>query len=96
MTQPSHAHLLSHAHGDSAEGGTTLQIDELPDIREIYPGIGTKVGPVETPETALFPSIPVPTEDDLAMYLHSAGSTGLPKPIPLTQQIVSQWTNSRT
>lgn len=32
--------------------------------------------------------------DELALILHSSGSTGLPKPIPKTHKIVLQWTIS--
>jgi acyl-coenzyme A synthetase/AMP-(fatty) acid ligase len=62
-----------------------LSIEEVPTLLEAYPRLGQ--------ETAEDPFEPIkatcsPKDSDKAIYLHSSGSTGLPKPIPLTHKIV--------
>lgn len=62
-----------------------LSIEEVPTLQEAYPLLGR--------ETAQDPFEPIsttfsPKDSDKAMFLHSSGSTGLPKPILLTHQII--------
>ncbi|KAF9072483.1 putative aminoadipate reductase [Rhodocollybia butyracea] len=62
-----------------------LSIEEVPTLQEAYPRLGQ--------ETAQDPFEPIkatspPKDSDKAIYLHSSGSTGLPKPILLTHKIV--------
>ncbi|KAJ7052222.1 putative aminoadipate reductase [Mycena amicta] len=61
-----------------------LSVQEIPTLAQLYPFIGR-----ETPEDSFTP-YPRPSKraalDDVASYLHSSGSTGLPKPIPLTHR----------
>ncbi|KAF9062745.1 hypothetical protein BDP27DRAFT_1427576 [Rhodocollybia butyracea] len=62
-----------------------LSIEEVPSLQQVYPCLGQ--------ETAQDPFEPIkaivsPKDSDKALYLHSSGSTGLPKPIPLTHKIV--------
>ncbi|KAJ7052219.1 putative aminoadipate reductase [Mycena amicta] len=63
-----------------------LAIHEIPTLAQLYPVLGR-----ETPEDAFTP-YPQPKDkaalDELAFYLHSSGSTGLPKPIPFTHRYV--------
>ena len=56
-----------------------VRVLDLPDIRTVYPGIETTIGAVATPDVEWYSTIKRPAEHELAMYLHSAGSTGLPK-----------------
>ncbi|KAJ7488851.1 putative aminoadipate reductase [Mycena latifolia] len=61
-----------------------LSIEEIPLIRQIYPHLGHETiddGFVPYPGPATRPSF-----DELALYLHSSGSTGFPKPIPETHK----------
>ena len=96
LTQPAFKHLLTQAEQVYAESPTgPLIVEDLPDIREIYPGIDIQQGPITTPEVEPYPDLENPEDHELAMYLHSAGSTGLPKPIPLTQKIIVSWINQR-
>jgi acyl-coenzyme A synthetase/AMP-(fatty) acid ligase len=62
-----------------------LSIEEVPTLQEVYPRLGQ--------ETAEDPFEPIkatfsPKNSDKAIYLHSSGSTGLPKAILLTHEIV--------
>ncbi|KAF7293887.1 Acetyl-CoA synthetase-like protein [Mycena chlorophos] len=60
-----------------------LSIEEIPTVCDVYPFLGK-----ETPDVdAAFLAYPSSAKTDLsatALYLHSSGSTGLPKPIPLS------------
>ncbi|KAI0081390.1 acetyl-CoA synthetase-like protein [Panus rudis PR-1116 ss-1] len=70
-----------------------VKIDKLPSIFTIFPQInGNK--PDASDITPYPPSAKKPEPNDVVWYLHSSGSTGIPKPIPQTQKIVLQWTNS--
>ncbi|KAJ6472500.1 putative aminoadipate reductase [Mycena sanguinolenta] len=68
-----------------------LSILEAPPLSQIYPHLGT-----ETAECA-FESYPTstyrPEWNAIGLYLHSSGSTGLPKAIPETNRILWQWAN---
>ncbi|KAJ7855599.1 hypothetical protein B0H14DRAFT_3645801 [Mycena olivaceomarginata] len=61
-----------------------LSIDEIPLLGQLYPHLGE--------ETSRDPFVPYPSPtvrtplDDVVMYLHSSGSTGLPKCIPETHR----------
>ncbi|KAF9072482.1 hypothetical protein BDP27DRAFT_1418094 [Rhodocollybia butyracea] len=62
-----------------------LSIEEVPSLQQAYPRLGQ--------ETAQDPFEPIkatfsPKDSDKAAYVHSSGSTGLPKPILLTHKIV--------
>ncbi|KAF8215612.1 acetyl-CoA synthetase-like protein [Mycena galopus ATCC 62051] len=64
----------------------TLSIEEIPLLGQLYPHLGH--------ETNEHPFKPYPSGtarmDDLALYLHSSGSTGLPKCIPQTHRSIIQ------
>ncbi|KAF8215639.1 hypothetical protein K438DRAFT_1926187 [Mycena galopus ATCC 62051] len=63
-----------------------LSIEEIPLLGQLYPHLGH--------ETNEHPFKPYPSGtariDDLALYLHSSGSTGLPKCIPQTHRSIIQ------
>ncbi|EIW83469.1 acetyl-CoA synthetase-like protein [Coniophora puteana RWD-64-598 SS2] len=64
-----------------------LTITRLPPIARIYPKLGR-----ETAENAFAPfPYKRPHPEEVAMYLHSSGSTGFPKPIAITHLRLIQW-----
>ena len=65
-----------------------LIIEEVPTLRDIFPklGVETKDDPFTPFKTDYKPKL-----DEIAMYLHSSGSTGFPKPIPQTHQTLLDW-----
>ncbi|KAF7798250.1 hypothetical protein EIP86_009467 [Pleurotus ostreatoroseus] len=91
LTQDSLSHLLSDARAAYATDGNALHVHQLPEIGTLYPRFRAHNTAVE-PEWVPYPSRPTPGENDMALYMHSAGSTGLPKPIPITQRVMTQWT----
>ncbi|KAH8088908.1 putative aminoadipate reductase [Cristinia sonorae] len=73
-----------------------LQVNELPHINDVFPSLsqqhGEKAKNVERYPTPSAPHRP----DDIVIYLHSSGSTGFPKAIPLTQRILTLWMSNTT
>ncbi|KAG6878054.1 putative NRPS-like protein biosynthetic cluster [Termitomyces sp. T159_Od127] len=70
-----------------------LSIEEIPTLHQLYPKLGTETiyDPFER-----YPAPPTrPPMSDVALYIHTSGSTGLPKAIPQTYLILSQWTTWR-
>ncbi|KAJ7648272.1 putative aminoadipate reductase [Mycena polygramma] len=61
-----------------------LTVEEIPLLGQIYPHLGHETTEHEfTPFPSPAPRIPL---DNVTMYLHSSGSTGMPKCIPETQR----------
>ncbi|KAJ6457244.1 putative aminoadipate reductase [Mycena sanguinolenta] len=61
-----------------------LSIEEIPLLGQIYPHLGHET--TEHPFVAYPSPATTISLDDVALYLHSSGSTGLPKPIPQTHK----------
>nr|GAT45908.1 acetyl-CoA synthetase-like protein [Mycena chlorophos] len=60
-----------------------LSIEEIPTVCEVYPFLGKETPDVD-PAFLAYPSSAKADLSTTALYLHSSGSTGLPKPIPLS------------
>ncbi|KAF8871770.1 putative aminoadipate reductase [Infundibulicybe gibba] len=67
----------------------SLKIEEVPAIRDIYPRLGSETK--GDPFTAYPPATVRPQPQELCIYLHSSGSTGFPKSIPLSYRTVQDW-----
>ena len=69
-----------------------LSIEELPALDVIFPRLGV--------ESKRDPFIPYPALEirpaitDVCMFLHSSGSTGLPKTIPQSHKTILNWAAS--
>ncbi|KAG1790286.1 putative aminoadipate reductase [Suillus plorans] len=73
----------------SATQTSQLQIDEIPALKHLYPSLVSG-----TPNEAIvpYPSLGSPSSDnDVLFYLHSSGSTGFPKPIPISNLTAIHW-----
>ncbi|KAF8896177.1 hypothetical protein BD779DRAFT_1608500 [Infundibulicybe gibba] len=67
----------------------SLEIQDVPLLEEVYPRLGSEV---KGDPFTMYPSTTVrPQPQDLCIYLHSSGSTGFPKPIPLSHRTVQHW-----
>ncbi|KAJ3740205.1 acetyl-CoA synthetase-like protein [Lentinula detonsa] len=66
-----------------------VSFEEVPSLHELYPNLGaeTIADPFQPYPTCSIPLSPHET----AMYLHSSGSTGLPKAIPLSHNAMQVW-----
>jgi acyl-coenzyme A synthetase/AMP-(fatty) acid ligase len=75
------------------DGPIEFEIEEPPALAYAYPQLGE--------ETASTPFAPYPKADErpvndaIAYYLHSSGSTGFPKPIPITHLTAMHWCFTR-
>ena len=79
------AEFVSHSTTETSQ----LQIDEFPALKDLYPALvrgSPNVAFVPYPSPASRPS-----ENDILFYLHSSGSTGFPKPIPMTNLTAVHW-----
>ncbi|KAJ7347323.1 hypothetical protein DFH08DRAFT_618412, partial [Mycena albidolilacea] len=66
-----------------------LEIQEVPSLLDAYPNLGAET------ENCLFQPYPTKVStaslDDIAMYIHSSGSTGLPRAVGETHRMLKQW-----
>ncbi len=84
--------LLNDVKTELAKGAPEflLEIEEIPALHDVYPHLGQEN---ERHPFTHYPTAAVrPALRSLAMYLHSSGSTGLPKVIPQTFQSFVEWT----
>ncbi|CAA7265482.1 unnamed protein product [Cyclocybe aegerita] len=65
-----------------------LSIEEVPPLFDIFPKLGQEKE--EDPFTP-YPTAQRPSLKEIAMYLHSSGSTGLPKTIAQTFRAIVHW-----
>ncbi|KAG1905243.1 putative aminoadipate reductase [Suillus fuscotomentosus] len=65
-----------------------LQIDEIPALKHLYPALAGG-----TPDENIIPhSLGLPwSKYEVLFYLHSSGSTGFPKPIPISNLTAIHW-----
>ena len=69
-----------------SDPGYELSIEQVPSLQTLFPRLGQETE--EDPFTP-YPEIEV-SLNDTALYIHSSGTTGLPKAIPLTQRYMIQ------
>lgn len=70
-----------------------LSIEELPALDAIFPRLGREVA---EDEFIPYPAIHIrPALSEVCLYLHSSGSTGLPKVIPQSHEVQINWASSR-
>ncbi|KAG2068654.1 putative aminoadipate reductase [Suillus decipiens] len=73
----------------SAIETSQLQIDEVPALKELYP---TLVSGAPNEAIVSYSSLALPpSENGVLFYLHSSGSTGFPKPIPISNLNAIHW-----
>ena len=71
--------------------GYRINIEPLFSLYEIYPHLAPNSAVLDANFTP-YPVYGKPYDpDDVALILHSSGSTGLPKPIFKTRKIMLQW-----
>lgn len=70
-----------------------VKVEDLTSLHEIFPEFSGKQDAVLVEP---FPPTKPHHPDDIVLYIHSSGSTGLPKPVPQRQKIMLQWSSSST
>jgi len=69
-----------------------LHIDEVPALKDLYPAL---VSDLPNEAAVPYPQTSRPSKNDILFYLHSSGSTGFPKPIPMTNLTTIHWCLTR-
>lgn len=98
ISQPVFSDLMSNVR-DALPRGYEMRLDEPPDLTFIYPTLAPSStdGPAREPTPEPYPPpAEQPPLTSVAFYLHSSGSTGHPKPVPLTHEFVLQWSSCAT
>ena len=89
ITQASLMPLVSAVRDRCNSKDFVVHVEDLPDIYEMFPTLKNPNGPSSyTPYPAVDDDH---SKDDVALYIHSSGSTGFPKPIPQTQTTMLEW-----
>ena len=95
ISQPILSPLTGAVQHDMQAWHCPLQLEDLPDFYDIFPAFSGKQS--DSPSVASYPESSQPSSpDDIVLYMHSSGSTGLPKPIPQTQLILAEYGRSCT
>ena len=68
-----------------------VQLQTLVAFDDVFPTVFRRQ-PGSAFDLGLYPATNAQQDmDDLVLILHSSGSTGLPKPVPMTRKIMLQW-----
>ncbi|KAH8088917.1 hypothetical protein BXZ70DRAFT_954747 [Cristinia sonorae] len=94
VTQPSISALVSAVRSILEKQDWVVEVVELPALHDAFPSLSTDpTGQYR--DVSPYPPPQIPRQlKDVAFYIHSSGSTGMPKSIPFTEQIVLQWADS--
>ncbi|CAL1709603.1 unnamed protein product [Somion occarium] len=86
--------LVSAVQNHFENKGIEILIDNVPSLQSVFPALGSENNNMSTNVTTYPANNDQYNVDDIVIYLHSSGSTGFPKPIPLTHRIFFQWGHS--
>ncbi|KIJ09827.1 hypothetical protein PAXINDRAFT_17112 [Paxillus involutus ATCC 200175] len=86
-------HLLVGGIHEELAGREPIIIDELPTLAYAFPKLGYEAE--SDPHDPYPAAASRPDLDRPAMYLHSSGSTGFPKPIPHSYKVQIHWIRQR-
>lgn len=78
--------LLAEIQAELKPKAYDLQVQEMPSLQFSFPVLDTEAYN-DAAEVGPYPHKHI-AQDDLCCYLHSSGSTGFPKPIPLKHQFL--------
>jgi non-ribosomal peptide synthetase component F len=87
-TQAPFTSLIAAVAVEMAKGGVEVDFVELPSLTDIYPCLGLEDAsavpePVQLPRRNTF-------YKDAELYMHSSGSTGMPKSIPYSSEFLAK------
>jgi acyl-CoA synthetase (AMP-forming)/AMP-acid ligase II len=91
VTESSLQSLVDDVKAELAASGYALAVKELPTLDTIYPHLASETTKHEFEPIALPPRSGNPNE--VVMYIHSSGSTGFPKSIPIPQEMFFKLSN---
>ncbi|KAK1220933.1 hypothetical protein PQX77_016273 [Marasmius sp. AFHP31] len=93
VTQHTLKELIDSLHAFIKQEGSSydVTIEEIPSLSQLYPNLAHE--PPSLPGFKQYPTLPKPDFHSTAIYIHSSGSTGFPKPIPLTHRSIWSYAN---
>lgn len=87
--------LASGVQSDLALNGIDVELIDLPTLPSLFPHLSS-LGGQQADVISPYPVSHVPVEmNSLATYLHSSGSTGLPKSVPIAFSQIMAWFKGR-
>ena len=88
LGQPTTLPLIQGVQSALVSKGVNLRMDNLPSMELIYPTLCD----LPDGEVNVYPPSLQPVNlDDPAMFIHSSGSTGLPKSVPLSHRRILEY-----
>ena len=94
VTQSSLSAITSAVKATFEKEGYSVEFSELPSLQEVFPYFAPTSARNNTVVTPYPVSKRTRSLDDPAIYIHSSGSTGLPKSILWTERIFLQWADT--
>ncbi|KAH8078746.1 hypothetical protein BXZ70DRAFT_658621 [Cristinia sonorae] len=88
LMQPSISSLTSAVKATLEKERFQVELIELPELQEVLPSLSPDDPNGHIPVKLYPPPQIQPKANDLTIYIHSSGSTGMPKSIPLTHDTV--------
>jgi long-subunit acyl-CoA synthetase (AMP-forming) len=88
VTESSLGTLVKDVKEELASSDYALEIHELPPLPSIYPHLARESK--DDVFQPIPPSSRVESSNEVVLYIHSSGSTGLPKSIPIMQEVFSK------
>jgi acyl-CoA synthetase (AMP-forming)/AMP-acid ligase II len=94
VAHPINSPLIQQVQADMTKKGIELQVDVLPALHDVFPSLS---GSSEALETVPYPASEKAIDlNDHCLYIHSSGSTGLPKSVHFTYIRTLQWMRTST
>lgn len=87
LSQKAFDHVLSDVRVELEKENLQLRVDDLPELHDIFPVLAGRKS-----DTMRYPPSPEAVDmNDIALYIHSSGSSGPPKPIPQRHINMLHW-----
>ena len=87
--------LIADVQDELGSKNHALEITDLPGLFDAFPSLAPPEEQAKFPLYEPFPYSDARAPEEVVIFLHSSGSTGFPKPIPLSQQYLLPVVRSR-
>jgi acyl-CoA synthetase (AMP-forming)/AMP-acid ligase II len=94
LAEESTASLVEQTKSEMELQGVKIAVDRLPALKDVFPSLDDERKCVQT-EVEPYPPAAQPVDTSkTALFVHSSGSTGYPKSVPLSCRRLVQWIGS--